>query len=149
MVPFCNNARLEVRFANITLAMFKISSALVRSTKNNIAFGGVIRLNLYSSVTSTAEAKNVQQPPQKDNTKKMSSSVSREKSIANHTIVAAAFASLQSESAIINNGIKTPFTDNKITQAQTVEELLSLSGGSGVSRRHALKVSYFTELTYA
>nr|CAH7741058.1 unnamed protein product [Callosobruchus chinensis] len=54
-----------------------------------------------------------------------------------NSMVAAAFASLHENH---NSDIKTPFTDKKIDSAETTEELLSVSEGSGVSRKHALKV---------
>ncbi|XP_018334275.2 uncharacterized protein LOC108743267 isoform X2 [Agrilus planipennis] len=52
-------------------------------------------------------------------------------------LVAAAFASLGSKAV---EEIKTPRTDERIKGAQTVEELLNLSEGSGLSRRFALKI---------
>lgn len=58
-------------------------------------------------------------------------------------MVAAAFASLQDDallSTVESTEAKTPFTDRRITEAKTVNDLLSISEGSGVSRKHALKV---------
>lgn len=54
-------------------------------------------------------------------------------------IVAAAFAALKPENADIDN-IRTPLTDEKLAGAKTVNQLLDISTGSGISRRHALKV---------
>lgn len=56
-------------------------------------------------------------------------------------IVEAAFASLQSKTQ--KKEIETPFTDSKIANAKNIEELLSVSEGNGVSRRHALKVNNY------
>lgn len=50
------------------------------------------------------------------------------------------FASIALEDS--DNGIHTPFTDSKLLNAKSVDELLSISEGSGVSRKHAMKVSY-------
>ncbi|XP_044764184.1 FAST kinase domain-containing protein 4 [Coccinella septempunctata] len=55
-------------------------------------------------------------------------------------IVAAAFASLNKDSNKIEVEINTPHTDNKISNATNVDELLSVSNGEGVSRRLALKI---------
>ncbi|GJQ84445.1 hypothetical protein Trydic_g15661 [Trypoxylus dichotomus] len=52
-------------------------------------------------------------------------------------MVAAAFASLQKEIPV---EIDTPQTDRRISSAQTVNEILSISEGNSVSRKHALKV---------
>ncbi|XP_063906991.1 FAST kinase domain-containing protein 4 [Zophobas morio] len=54
-------------------------------------------------------------------------------------MVAAAFASLKPISKL-EAEISTPVTDEKITKATNVNELLAISEGSGISRRHALKV---------
>ncbi|KAG5882845.1 hypothetical protein JTB14_022356 [Gonioctena quinquepunctata] len=51
-------------------------------------------------------------------------------------MVAEVFASLHSES----NKVHTPYTDSRLDKATTVDELLSVSEGNGVSTRHALKV---------
>lgn len=54
-----------------------------------------------------------------------------------NSMVAAAFASLEKES---RNEIQTPQTDSQIASAKSVDELLAISQGNGVSRNHALKV---------
>ncbi|CAG9824055.1 unnamed protein product [Phaedon cochleariae] len=53
-----------------------------------------------------------------------------------NSMVAAVFDSLKGE----NSQIKTPQTDSKLVEATTVGELLTVTDGNGVSRRHALKV---------
>lgn len=55
-----------------------------------------------------------------------------------YSMVAAAFASLNLEAKSAE--IQTPFTDKKISEAKSIDELLSLCNGTGVSRRYALKV---------
>lgn len=52
-------------------------------------------------------------------------------------LVKVAFASMQQNE---EQSIVTPVTDEKIKKANTVDELLSISQGSGISRQHALKV---------
>ncbi|XP_045467334.1 FAST kinase domain-containing protein 4 [Harmonia axyridis] len=54
-------------------------------------------------------------------------------------IVSAAFASLN-DSNKFEVDINTPHTDSKISNASTVDDLLSISKGEGVSRRIALKI---------
>ncbi|KAL1509485.1 hypothetical protein ABEB36_004210 [Hypothenemus hampei] len=55
-----------------------------------------------------------------------------------HKMIKSVFASLQIQDK--SSDIQTPFTDNKLVNAQTIDELLSVSQGTGVSRKHALKV---------
>lgn len=55
-----------------------------------------------------------------------------------HNMVRAAFASIHLEDN--NWEIRTPATDDKIKNAKSINDLLSISDGTGVSRRHALKV---------
>lgn len=100
--------------------MFKFSRALIRVSKSSGVFN---RLN-YS--TASAELKNAE-----------TNRVSRS---STNNIVAAAFASLNMEPQTSASDIKTPFTDGKIEKAKTVDELLSVSNGNGVSRKTALKV---------
>lgn len=56
----------------------------------------------------------------------------------NSQMVAAAFEALKSDVDIME--IKTPKTDERVLKAQSINELLSISEGTGISRRHALKV---------
>lgn len=56
----------------------------------------------------------------------------------NSQMVAAAFEALKSDVDLME--IKTPKTDERVLKAQTIDELLLISEGTGVSRRHALKV---------
>ncbi|KAL3270783.1 hypothetical protein HHI36_021307 [Cryptolaemus montrouzieri] len=55
-------------------------------------------------------------------------------------IVAAAFASLHNKPIEDEIQINTPNTDQRVANATTVEQLLSISDGEGVSRRLALKI---------
>lgn len=57
---------------------------------------------------------------------------------SNSAMVTAAFAALKS--ADDTTEIKTPQTDAKLANAQSINDLLSISDGVGVSRKHALKV---------
>lgn len=63
----------------------------------------------------------------------------RNSRVKQNTMVAAAFASLNLEAKSAE--IQTPFTDKKISEAKSIDELLSLCNGTGVSRRYALKVN--------
>ncbi|VEN53247.1 unnamed protein product [Callosobruchus maculatus] len=105
-------------------------------------FTSLTRYSNFSSSTS-AELKNIL-PSQNDIVESDGASegkLQKSKVIYNfkpqNSLVAAAFASLNENH---NSDIKTPYTDKKIDSAKTTEELLSVSEGSGVSRRHALKV---------
>ncbi|KAJ8909664.1 hypothetical protein NQ315_003724 [Exocentrus adspersus] len=122
--------------------MLKLSQIIVNSSKNLTRSPKVIWFNNLSSSSPTVELKSVQ-----NNTTGESYIVDNAKAAAEQTVsrfrtsspmVAAAFASLQSGHSL--QDIKTPFTDEKIIKANTIDELLSISEGSGVSRRHALKV---------
>lgn len=55
-------------------------------------------------------------------------------------IVTAVFASLGKDNKNYATEISTPHTDQRISNATNVEELLSVSNGQGVSRRIALKI---------
>lgn len=54
-------------------------------------------------------------------------------------MVAAAFAALKPNIDGVGD-IRTPITDEKLAEAKTVNQLLDISTGSGVSRRLALKI---------
>lgn len=104
---------------------------IIRSSKNNSLLSPIIRFNPFSTTVSP-EPKNIGADSD------IEENVGKINNFRRSGIVAAAFASLQKES--VSNTIKTPSTDNKLQKAQSVNELLSVSEGSGVSRRHALKV---------
>jgi len=89
--------------------------------------------NGFASSTVAAEINNVTVQSFSEDEKKTANVTSK-----NHNMIKAAFASIHS----MENSweIKTPATDHKINNAKSIDELLSLSGGTGVSRRHALKV---------
>lgn len=107
---------------------------IIQNTKGAINFLNVSRI-LYSTA-SIVELKNAD-----SENGKVSNTTAVNKQTGDvpfrNSMVAAAFASLQKESV---NGIETPQTDNRISSANTVQELLSISEGSSVSRKHALKV---------
>ncbi|XP_057664236.1 uncharacterized protein LOC130898756 [Diorhabda carinulata] len=109
--------------------MFKITNAFLRGNRNN----GLVRLNLLSSSSSP-------QLKKPNTTSAFSENEDTEQSnkLSNRSMVAAAFASLNSMEN--NSGIKTPQTDVKLSNATNIEELLSISEGTGISRRYALKV---------
>lgn len=120
--------------------MLKFTPALFRTSKNNKF---TLRINAYFSVSATAEPKNVNleaNKPYEHQIKKEQVSNSRFNANSGNGIVAAAFASLRKENVNLENEIATPFTDNRVAEAKTVDELLSISGGNGVSRKHAFKV---------
>lgn len=103
---------------------------VLRSSKNNSVLSPIIRFNPFTTVSP--EPKNIGSDIDIEENK-----VSKKINTRQSGIVAAAFASLQKETTHI---IKTPSTDDKLYKAKSVNELLSISEGNGVSRRHALKV---------
>nr|CAI5834020.1 unnamed protein product [Callosobruchus analis] len=122
--------------------MLKFICKVFASSQKCGLFTSVTRYSNFSSSTS-AELKNVL-PSQNDIAESNGTSEDKPQKSkvvynfkSHNSMVAAAFASLQENQ---NSDIKTPFTDKKIDSASTTEELLSVSEGSGVSRRHALKV---------
>lgn len=112
--------------------MLKFSQLILRYTKNSHP------LLRYSSAPPIAEVKF---PSNTDDTATITigpkQTLAPNEKVGNH-MVAAAFAALRSETTTIE--IQTPKTDEKVLKAQTVDELLSISEGTGISRRHALKV---------
>lgn len=130
--------------------MFKFSQFISRSIRQNNRLPCVVRLNSFSSpsqaaelksTTITAESEDVNTKVIKNQSKPAGSKVHSKglsKIASNNNIVAAAFASLHSDGN--GNEIKTPYTDHKIEKATTIDELLSISDGNGVSRKHAFKV---------
>lgn len=130
--------------------MLKLSQIIVNSSKNKSRLPTLSRFNNFASSYPTAELKNNGQSNStdtfiRDNVKQTTKKLIAN-SKANSAMVAAAFASLQSEHPLPE--IKTPFTDDKITKATSIDEILSISEGTGVSRRHALKVSGFLCFSY-
>ncbi|CAH0552712.1 unnamed protein product [Brassicogethes aeneus] len=116
--------------------MFKFSKILVNCTKNSGRLPSISRINLSSSPV-VAEVKN----PEGEDVPRSTVAKSNLNQKTQHSMVATAFASLNSENVNkINNEINTPHTDTKIASAKTIDEILSISEGNGVSRKHALKV---------
>lgn len=107
---------------------------VIRASKNNSVLLPLIRFNPVSTTVSPEPKNTGAESDIDDNVPadKVNGFMKR------NLLVNAAFASLQNE----NSQIKTPSTDDKLGTAKTVDELLSVSEGNGVSRRHALKVSY-------
>lgn len=101
---------------------------IIRTSKNSSMLSPLLRLNNFSSTVSP-EPKNV-------GTEIEENRQSGNEFFRRNRIVEAAFASLQTN----KQDIKTPLTDNKLEQATTVDELLCVTEGNGVSRRHALRV---------
>lgn len=104
---------------------------IIRTTKNSSVFSPLLRLNTYST-TASAEPKTTIAESEIDenvHANKINGLFKRNR------IVEAAFAALHDE-----NQISTPSTDDKLAKATTVNQLLSVSEGSGVSRRLALRV---------
>lgn len=124
--------------------MLKFTQLVLRSSKNVVAFQNLTRLSTFPSA-STATAQTVaieNEIGTKTTTEQVNLS---EKSKTNqftvkssNAMITAAFAALRSEDD--TGEIKTPQTDARLANAQTVNDLLSISDGVGVSRKHALKV---------
>lgn len=108
--------------------MFHFTRALVRTAKDTL----FIRVcNVSATVSSTsAELKNFEEGE--------TGIKFNQRGVSINPKVAAAFATLEldKKKAII----ETPFTDRRIQEAKDVNELLSISNGVGITRRHALKV---------
>lgn len=104
---------------------------IIRTSKNSSVFSPLLRLNNFST-TISVEPKRIGADSEIDE----NPNINKNNGIYNRNrIIQAAFASLHE-----GNQISTPATDDKLSKATTVDELLSVSVGSGVSRRHALRV---------
>lgn len=103
--------------------MLKIGQILLNNLKSNKSLN-IARYDIYlKSTIAEVKVSEVQDEQQLKPRKSQNS------------MVAAVFASLQE-----NNEIRTPLTDDKISKARNINELLSISKGNGISRQHALKV---------
>ncbi|XP_066248355.1 FAST kinase domain-containing protein 4 [Euwallacea similis] len=91
-------------------------------------------LRSFASAT-IAETKSVNSTTNPEEDKEKTSSATPPKP---NCMIKTVFASIELQDKA--DKIATPFTDNKLEAATTVDELLSISEGNGVSRRHALKV---------
>lgn len=112
--------------------MLKFSQFVLRASKNAVAFQNLARLSSLPS----ASAQNISiESEVKTSTQAEATTFTLKSSNA---IVTAAFAALKSEDD--GSEIKTPQTDAKLANAQSVNDLLGISDGVGVSRKHALKV---------
>ncbi|XP_050499186.1 FAST kinase domain-containing protein 4 [Diabrotica virgifera virgifera] len=116
--------------------MFKLTNVFQKSCSRSNGLVPFIRFNFASSSSPQLKKTNTESEDvseKAENRKRLVRAPQPHKSM-----VAAAFASLNSEE--VNSAIKTPQTDGKLSKATNIEELLSVSEGTGVSRRHALKV---------
>lgn len=112
--------------------MFKFSNSVIKYSKNRSSIQALFRCTSSSTAAETKSFEN------DGGSSKLQEAFIQEPR-ANRSMVAAAFAALQAD----KNGveIQTPRTDERVQQAKTVDELLAISEGSGISRKHALKVS--------
>lgn len=110
--------------------MFKLTNIALRHTKTQPVFQNILR---FSSSTAATEPK---QTFASENKAKVIQPIQ-----PRNSMVAAAFAALQDDSA--THEIQTPRTDERVLNAKSVNELFSISEGSGISRKHALKVFSF------
>lgn len=118
--------------------MLKLSQVVVKCLKTINRAPGFVHCSAFStslpiSDTKTSETNQIEPVVEQSSRPGLST---------RNNMVAAAFASLKSPDTGID--IRTPFTDGKISNAQNVNELLSISEGNGVSRRHALKVLFLS-----
>ncbi|XP_050306177.1 FAST kinase domain-containing protein 4 [Anthonomus grandis grandis] len=90
------------------------------------------RHNGFATAT-IAETKNINAENNSESEK-----VGPTNSVKENKMVKTVFASINLD--VSADHIKTPFTDTKIFNASSVDELLSISEGTGISRKHALKV---------
>ncbi|CAH1176904.1 unnamed protein product [Phaedon cochleariae] len=116
--------------------MFQLTTMMTRSSKSCSVLPLLLRFNNYSSSSSFPELKFTANQPSPDSGNSISSGKVFKGQRPINSMVAAVFDSLKGE----NSQIKTPQTDSKLVEATTVGELLTVTDGNGVSRRHALKV---------
>lgn len=105
---------------------------VIRTSKNTSVYSSLLRFNTISSTVSPEVKTTLTDSDIDENVQ-----IKRYDSKRNK-IIEAAFASLQVQRKEL--GIKTPFTDDKLEKASDINQLLAISEGSGVSRKHALKV---------
>lgn len=108
--------------------MFKLSQIITKSSR----LSSFIRYNSLTATPAINNAKNKQFEDEQQTTERTT------KQHSQNSMVAAAFASLNSNENA--RDIRTKVTDSKVQQANTVDELLNISHGTGVTRRHALNV---------
>ena len=114
--------------------MFKFTENVVRTTTNHFKFLSLTRYK-YSTLP-TAEARSNAFENGELN-KLGEQNVVRQVLNSKNSLVSAAFDALKTNE---HTDVQVPITDNRILSAKTIDELLSISEGSGVARRHALKV---------
>lgn len=123
--------------------MLKFSQLVLRSSKSAAGFQNLARLSSFPSA-STVPAQNaieneVENKPISAEVKQTDkTNVNKFLLKSSNAMVTAAFASINADDD--SNEIKTPQTDAKLASAKSVNDILSISDGVGVSRKHALKV---------
>jgi hypothetical protein len=117
--------------------MFKLTQTILTKLRSNNANVSVMKCEKYLKST-IAEAKNTQPNVFETEMEEEQGSKLRKYVKSHNSMVAAVFASLRPSNQDME--IKTPLTDDKISKATNIDELLSISEGTGISRRHALKV---------
>lgn len=119
------------------IVMLKFSQFVLRAPKNAVALQ---TLTARLSSLPSANAQNISiESEVKTTTQEVKSTETGSFTLkSSNAIVTAAFAALKTEDDGVE--IKTPQTDAKLTNAQSVNDLLAISEGVGVSRKHALKV---------
>jgi hypothetical protein len=127
--------------ASFCYKMFKLTQTILTKLRSNNANVSVMKCEKYLKST-IAEAKNTQPNVFEPEIEEEEGSKSRKYVKSHNSMVAAVFASLRPNNQDME--IKTPLTDDKISKATNIDELLSISEGTGISRRHALKVSVYT-----
>ncbi|XP_076250695.1 FAST kinase domain-containing protein 4 [Rhynchophorus ferrugineus] len=113
--------------------MLKLYQKILKQhTKTPCKISALIRYNGFASSTAAEVKKSDTQTLAEVDKTVITKSSTSPKNRAN--LVKVAFASIQRDEGL------TPATDEKIKKANTIDELLSISQGSGISRQHALKV---------
>ncbi|KRT82285.1 hypothetical protein AMK59_4360 [Oryctes borbonicus] len=109
---------------------------IIQATKSAVNIQNLVRI--HYSTASNVELKNIDPENGSVSTKTEPINKSRKQTPPfRNSMVAAAFASLEKET---QTEIETPQTDKRIASATTINEILSISEGNTVSRKHALKV---------
>ncbi|KAH1019141.1 FAST kinase domain-containing protein 4 [Dendroctonus ponderosae] len=114
--------------------MFKFYNKMVLQQSIAVTLNRLTPFNWHAAAFASAgiaEAKN--------NTEEEKQAQARRPSVEKgSSIVKTVFASIQLHDS--SDDIQTPFTDSKLLKAQTVNELLTITDGTGISRKHALQV---------
>lgn len=116
--------------------MFKFYNKMVLQQSIAVTLNRLSSFNMHaafaSASASIAEAKNHTEEEKQARARRPSAD-------QGSSIVKTVFASIQLQDS--GDDIQTPFTDSKLLKAQTVNELLTITDGTGISRKHALQVT--------